>query len=161
MTELGAEAIRLAGGLIVGITIAAVSAYLAAKWSLQRFTSEKRWERKSDTYSAILGALHEMKRYPDRYMDREIKGREISEEEKNELYDGYRKAHAAVSKRADIGTLVISQEAVEALRLLEKELEAAASADSMFEHVDAQLAALNRCLNEVRNAALTDLRIKQ
>lgn len=120
MNELGAEAIRLAGGLIVGITIAAVSAYLAAKWSLKRFTSEKRWERKSDTYAAILGALHKMKRYPDRYMDREIKGREISEDEKNELYDGYRKARAAVSKRADIGTLVVSREAVEALRLLEK-----------------------------------------
>ena len=161
MTQLEIESLRLVGSLIVGVAIATVSAYLAVRWSLKRFATEKLWERKSDAYTSILGTLHEMKRYPDRYMDREIKGREISEDEKNVLWDEYKKAHSAVRKQADIGTLIISQEAVEALSLLEKELEAAASANSIFEHVDTQLYALNKCLNDVRKAALTDLRIKQ
>ena len=45
------------------IIAAVLASYLAAKWSLRKFYSEKSWQRKENAYVEIINALYDLVQY--------------------------------------------------------------------------------------------------
>jgi phosphopentomutase len=79
----------------------------------------------------------------------------VLEELKEKMTEGI----AEIRKRADIGAFDISEEAVNALRTLQKELDEAVTKafGSAREHFNLKLAAVNKCLDSMRSIAKNDL----
>lgn len=150
----------LIGNAFVGLVIAVVSARVTVHFALRRFHSEKWWERKADAYSSIIEALHHIRNYADHHMEFEMRGTEMPEDGKRELSKELRRALAELRKRADVGTFVISKEAVAALRTLGNEMDASMNTTSWLEHLDVQLAAVNKCLEAMRSIATKDLTLQ-
>jgi hypothetical protein len=86
--------------VVLPFIAAALGAWFTAHFSLRRFFREKEWERKTQAYSAIFEALHDMRLWFDEHWDAEVEGHKISEEKKAELGKAYRKAKAALQRRS-------------------------------------------------------------
>ena len=147
----------LAGNIVVGIVVAIVSARITVHYALRRFYSEKWWEKKPEAYGSIVEALHHMKNHADVHMEHDMRGSEPSEETQKELSERFHHAHAEVRKRADIGTFVISDEAVKALHMLEKDLEASDNTQGWYGHLQLEYDAVKKCLVAMREIAKNDL----
>ncbi len=150
--------LELGSQITVGAIIAVIASYITVRLSLRRFYSEKWWEKKAEAYSAILEALHYMKRSFDEDLEADMLKREIPEDRKEQLRQKYREADDELKKRIDIGQFVLSDEAVAELSTFQKEYNKAAGAESWFEYCDASLAATNIALGRMRTIAKTDLK---
>src|SRR5688572_23498362 len=76
-----------------------IGAWLAARFGLRRFYDEKLWERKTEAYTAIFAALHDMRRRFDVHYDAEIEERSLDTQTKNKLWSDYKTAREILSKR--------------------------------------------------------------
>ncbi len=152
---------------IISVVGAVVSARVTLHYALKRFYFEKWWERKAEVYSSIFEALHHLKNYADHELASEKvvepslrpKVEKVLEELKEKMTDGT----AEIRKRADIGAFVISEEAVSALRTLQKELDESAidesgNARDWHEHLGLWLSAVKKCLESMRPIAEKDLK---
>ncbi len=101
----------LSSQITVGAITAVIASYITVRLSLRRFYSEKWWEKKAEAYSAILEALHYMKRSFDEDLEADMLRREIPEDRKEQLRQKYREADDELKKRIDIGQFVLSDEA--------------------------------------------------
>ena len=141
----------------VAILLAVFSAHLTVQFALKRFYTEKKWERKADTYANLLEALHQMKNYSEIHMKHEIRGIEPPEDQQRELAATFQRAHAEVLKRADVGTFAMSEEAVSAIRRLEKDLAESQNMHGWWAHLQLEHDAVEKCLASVQQIAKKDL----
>ena len=146
--------------LVTGLVIARVTAVLTVKLALKRFYSEKWWERKSEAYGAIIEALHHVREYADTNFRFSLLGKELPPEGEKLLIENLKLAMAGLRKHRDIGSFVISGDAVTLLDKLFSELDATTNTTSWHEHLDWKLAALDGCLPEMRRLAREDLSLR-
>ena len=149
--------LQFMANVATSLVAAFASALLAVHYSLKRFYSEKQWERKADAYASLLEALHRMKTYSVFHMKYEMRGSEPPEDQQKELVENFLRAHAEVLKRADIGTFAISDEAVSALRGLERGLAESQNVQGWWAHLQLENDAVDRCLASIREIAKKDL----
>ena len=97
--------------ILPGIIIAIFASYLAAKWSLKKFYSEKWWERKEIAYAEIIDALYDLIQYCEIQKDDYGQGTGYSEERENEFRERYNQAYWKIKKVTDIGAFVVSNKA--------------------------------------------------
>lgn len=142
--------------LASSILVAIITAYVTVRLSLHRFRDERLWERKFTSYEELLGALHDLKRYSEAYVEAEEEGHEFSKVEP-ELAAKRKAARSAVFKSIDTGELVLAPQAVESLSSLAVALDKALRLRSFYEMASAEVEALNRALVEVRAIARDDL----
>lgn len=142
------------------VLIAVISAFVTVKLSLRRFYSEKWWERKAKSYESIMEALHHMKKYCDEQVIAAIEDTKISETREQELEKRRKDAADEVSKAIDIGSFIISDEAVQLLSGLDKELHKAREEETFWEFLDVQSTALGKTLPKLREIARKDLEVK-
>lgn len=148
--------------LIISGVSSAITALLAAivtvRLSLKKFYTEKWWERKADTYSKVIECLHYLKRMPSEKLDEEMLAKKLSDERKQELWEAYKKARDELNKIIDAGSFLMSDKAVAVLEIMQKKIQESDNAQSYFEHLDGEFAALDSCLKEMRQIARTDLK---
>jgi hypothetical protein len=101
-----------------GIISAIVASYLAARWSLRRFYSEKWWERKENAYAEIIDALYDILQYCEIQKEDYGGGTGYSENKIKELAERYSQAFWKIKKATDIGAFVVSLEAENILKEL-------------------------------------------
>jgi hypothetical protein len=143
--------------LLVGVPVALLTSWLTVKFALRRFQSEKWFERRVDAYTKVIEALHFMKHCTERQLRAAERGADIPKEIENELVSSYRKGLADLRKLTDMGALLFSPEAVAVLDTLNAELLAATDEQSWWEHLDAEAAAISKCLVNLRGIAKRDL----
>ena len=143
--------------LLIGSTIALVSAYITVRLALKRFRSEKRWLRKMEAYERIIEALHHLKASAQAEIDVVQKPPNSYPAPGPELTQRWREAYLEIEKAVDVGTLLLSEEAHERLMCYRKEAKQVENPDSSFECADAELAASNRCLPDLIRMAKKDL----
>ncbi len=148
-----AAVIALVGSIITGLITAQVTARLA----LRRFYSEKWWERKAAAYVAVLESLHHILADIDADLEEMIDGRERSAEQRAEDTAKYKAARAEIAKHIDLGELLISEEAVQALRNLNRVLYGSQYDYHEYLSMGADRSAL--CLRQVKRIARADLRL--
>ena len=107
--------LTLIGNLFVGLAIAVVSARVTVGFALKRFYSEKGWERKDKAYTKIIEAVHYIRDHADHNYTFSMLNNDMPEEGEKELEKEMTTAIAELRKQLDIGTFVISDEAVSAL----------------------------------------------
>ena len=106
--------------ILPGIITAIIASYLAAKWSMRKFYSEKWWERKEKAYTEIIDSLYDLLRYCEIQKEDYGQGTGYSEDRMKELGERYSQAYWKIKKATDIGAFVVSPEAERALKELRK-----------------------------------------
>lgn len=146
--------------LVVGVVIAVISARVTVHFALKRFYSEKWWERKVEAYTSIIESLHHIRNHADHNLIFSMANKELPEEAEEELTKKMQNALAELRKRLDIGTFVVSEEAMDVMRSFMNELDASTKTNNWIEHLNFKLAAVGRCLVVMRRIARTDLSLK-
>jgi hypothetical protein len=144
---------------IAGTAIASFIAAFVASWlALRQFRSQRWWEKKVETYTAIFNAMNDLCEEMDQIWDAQVAGRELSDETERSLREAASAAWPEIKRQARLGSFVLSEEAERTLAELLKKLEKSSSADSYFEHIDARCAALDAALKALKAAARADLK---
>jgi len=134
---------------------AVVGGWFSARFALHRFYKERAWERKTQTYTAIFEAIHDMDNWFDTHWNAEIEGREVPEEKRKELTTEYLKALATLRRRLAAETWLIPAECAEPLNVMMKELKK--EHKSWFDDLDAGGAAVSRAAVNLRELVRRDL----
>ena len=143
--------------LLVGLSVALLTSWLTVKFALRRFQSEKWFERRIDAYTKVIEALHFMKQCTERQFRAALHGTDIPKEIEDELEGSYRKGLSELRRLTDMGALLFSPTAVEILDTLNAELLVATEEQTWWEHLDAEGAAISKCLSAIRPIAKRDL----
>jgi hypothetical protein len=151
-------ATQFAISLVASILTALITVWL----SLRRFYAEKWWERKLDAYTAIIEALHRLA-YPFNEFTDDVVGEVggISEERKAEVLKRFAETFADLRRQADVGRLVISDEALHHLDDLVSllgRIDPEEIGDSQ-RRVTLEIRSIYECLNQVQRIAKEDLRL--
>jgi len=144
--------------ILAGIVVAIISALTATHLALKRFRTEKWWERKVDAYSRIIEALHNSKTWTEEHLKAAFEEQEIPEEKKNELTARARAAHDEIRKAINVGGFLLSDEALNRLRLFEKE--SSKRHETWFDYLESDLSVTDACLNDIIEIAKNDLKTK-
>jgi hypothetical protein len=149
--------------LASGLALAVFTSRLTVRLALRRFYSEKWWERKSAAYAAIIESMHHLREHADTNLVFETKDRKLPPEGEERLDRNLRQAMADLRKHRDIGSFVISEEAMSVLSSLFAELEKSAEIGELkgfIEYLDYRVGAVDQALAKMRDVAKRDLSIE-
>lgn len=104
--------------VVPGVITAILGSYLAARWSLKKFYSEKWWERKEHAYAEIINALYDVIQYCEIKKEDYGQGTGYSQEKESEFASNYSAAFWKIKRATDVGAFVISGEAQKVLKEL-------------------------------------------
>ena len=90
-------------------------------------------------------------------MDAEIEGKKVADDKKKYLSDAFEKSKQEIERLTDIGSFLIADDAVTALKEFSKRLDSSRNANSFFEYLDASWGLTNKCLDTIRVIAKNDL----
>lgn len=144
--------------VIAGILIAAGSAWITVKLSLSQFRSQKLWEKKVEAYERVIEALHHSKKFSNEYLKAEHKNTELPPEQDEALRSQSKAAHDEISKAADVGALIFSDEAVAILSRFEVETDSSPRFDSWYEYLNHDWLLINRYMSEFIDEAKRDIK---
>ena len=102
--------------LLPGLLLSVFTAIITVRLSLKRFYSERLWERKMDSYTAIFEALHRLKHYYQMKRDIDLGERSLQKDRSALLEQQWAESDTEVNKAIDIGSFVICQDAIDCLR---------------------------------------------
>ena len=146
--------------IISGLVISVITALVSVDLSFKRFRKERSWERKADSYASIIEALHHMKDYCMKELESLESVTELSEDSKKELWAKSKKGIDNLSMAADVGTFIISNEAVACLKDFQKKYQGTEFGNDVYGYFDSQAAIIEECLNSLREMAKRDLGLK-
>ncbi|MBY6209376.1 MULTISPECIES: hypothetical protein [Halomonas] len=104
--------------VLPGMVAAVLGSFLAAKWSMKKFYSEKWWDRKEHAYVEIVDALYDVLRYCEIKKEDYGQGTGYSSDTESELSSRHAAAYWKIKRATDVGAFVISEEAQNVLREL-------------------------------------------
>lgn len=146
--------------LASGIIGAVLSAWLTARLALRRFYSEKKWEQKYAAYKDIIEAIHHIREHADTHLAFEGKELKIPEDGEARLDANLTGAMGDLRRHRDVGSFIISANAVAVINWLFAELDrsvAIGKERTFFEYCDYRVGAVDTALQRIREAAQRDL----
>ena len=144
--------------VLSGIAIAAASSWITVQLSKNKFRSERWWEEKVEAYERVIEAFHNSKKFESEHMTAEERGSEIDEARDAELRRLAKEARDEILKASDIGSFVLSKEALKILAKYEAESENIPRQNSWYEHLDLSWSITNRYMKEFIEEAHRDLK---
>ena len=157
-TEMDIEILK---PVLIGILIAAASAWITVQLSMRRFRAEWLWKMKADAYSAVIEALHNSKAFYVAHMSSYEQNRELSKERDHKLGLRAIQGKGAIKKSIDMGSFLLSQKALDRLAQYMKESDDVSHEQSFYSYLDENLAATISCLKDIIPIAKEDLRMKR
>ncbi|WP_010322834.1 hypothetical protein [Marinobacterium stanieri] len=146
--------------ILIQILLSVGAAFLGAWLASRRFRNERWWEKKSEAYSELVEALHNMRWPSSEHFDAGLEHRELSDKYSKELWEDFRRARKNVWKITDSSSFLISSEVLKAVQEMEQGLSNSRNADTWFEHLDEQSTAIDICIEKVKNIGVKELGIK-
>lgn len=143
---------------ISAVFIAGISSWITVQLSKNKFRTERWWEKKVQAYERIIEAFNNSKRFDAELMRAEELHREISEERSDELRNAARNARDEILKASDIGSFLLSENALKILAKYEAESENIPRQDTWYEHLDLSWSIDNRYMKEFIEEAKRDLK---
>lgn len=137
-----------------------VGAWMAAHLALRRFYQERVWERKTVAYTAIFGALHDMRLWFDEHMRAHERGHELPGAEKNRLSAEYQKAKANLRRRLDTEGWLLPLEYRDRLDKLTYDLEME-HVHNWFELLDNGQFLISTAIDQFRSDVRQDLQLER
>jgi len=145
--------------LASSILVAVISAHLAVKLALKRFYSEKWWERRAQAYALIIESIHHIREHASTNLVFSQHGKELPPDGDKDLTTKLQQAIAELRKQRDIGSFVISEEAVSLLNDLFTALDASTQTTIWHEHLEMKISAIDDLLPLFRQAAASHLKV--
>ncbi len=139
----------------LGIATAILAAYLSARWAAERFIKERWWQRKETAYLEIIESLSDLISYASYCSDLYL--RSTTGSPPKELSERRREAHWKIEKAADVGALVISEKAAQALKELQTRPQLDPDKNPLFELFDDDWKHYKKALEIVRECAREEL----
>lgn len=146
--------------IIQPIFISILVAVITVKLSLKKFRSEKWWEKKTEAYSKIVDALHQLKNYCEQKLPAEYGEPSLSSEKEKELGQQYQTAYRELVKALDVGSFIITDEAVKILETYQNRPELNYYENPLCDIIECDLKYIKECLRDFKLAAKKDLGIK-
>ncbi|MBL6934334.1 MAG: hypothetical protein ISR48_02885 [Alphaproteobacteria bacterium] len=147
--------------IIVGVITAGAASWITLHFALKRFVSEKLWEKRAEAYGAILEALHDMKRYPDKLLDTYgTISPEISKDQREKLLMKYEEGKHELNRRVEIEQFFLSDDLLTEMDTLNKKLAEAKAADDGYSIVEDSWDAINIAQRNVREVAKAHLAVR-
>ena len=147
--------------LISGIVISVVTSIFTVRLSIRRFHEEKWWEHKTNMYSKLFETLHNIMSCLDKLYEDELNTKRLSEIKRNECCVELSSFLHEYEKLHSLASFQLSRESVAIIDDYEKnKIAYAREANSTFEHIDGDLAAVKECLEKLKKAAKRDLKVK-
>ena len=139
----------------IGVSLASsvVAAYLAVRWSLRRFRSERWWELQSQTYCRLLENLAILKHCFERCVEN-LRHPDYADGPNTRLTERVPSARAEIEKIAAMGALYISKEASDEL---DRCLGIVNIRFGTGSDEETYLEAVSKCVERVRKEALMAL----
>jgi hypothetical protein len=94
-------------------------AWLAVRWALSRYKSEKTWERRLAAYADVVSALSEMRLVVGRWIDELESGDHVSGKSKAELQERYQGGRRRFDDALAVARLLLPKETSSALSELD------------------------------------------
>lgn len=146
--------------VLSNFVISVITAWVTVWLSLGRFRTEKWWTKKAESYSAIIEALHHMKEYCLAELKSIERSQELSSQSRDELFSKFNKGIQEVDLAADVGSFIISIEAVNLLKDFQKNHEQIVFGNDVYKYFDEQASIIDNCLDSLRKIARKDLKVK-
>ena len=143
-----------------GLVVAVVSAVVTVRLSLRRFHSEKWWERKAAAYNTLVEALFHLQLYLQESFDEHVDQRTIGPEREKALAERAAQGRDELYRAAAVGTFMFSAAATASITRCLSQLAKARDTDDYFDYLDTELAAVSKCLDEIRLLAKQDLGVE-
>lgn len=142
---------------ISAIIIASASSWITVHLSRNKFRSERWWERKVLAYERVIDAFHSSKKFYSEHIRAEELQLEMDDERRAELKDMARKARDDILRASDIGSFILSENALSILAKYEAESENMPRKDSWYEYLDCSWGITNGHMKKFIAAANADL----
>lgn len=109
--------------LIPALVVSVVSAAVTVRLSIRQFYSQRWWERRAETYTAIVESLSRMADCLRGFIDYEISGPYSREKDLSGLWSEFREARRAIQRFAWQGSFIVSKSVAADLQKVTTELE--------------------------------------
>ena len=149
----GPAIIDLVLKIVSAVMIAGLSSFITVYLARNKFRSERWWEKKVQAYERVIEAFHNSKKFASEHMRAEYRGHELEASRDTELRKLSREAQDEISKASDIGSFVLSEEALKVLARYEAEWEAIPRQETWFEHLDADWGSITFCVESLQFTA--------
>jgi len=143
--------------VIVNAVSIFLASWLTVRLALQRFYTQKWWERKAQAYSEIIGSLAKMRICFDKWFDEDIELRKMSPEAGKRVNEEYASARRVIENAEAVGSFIISEEAAKVLRSFLKELQKEDIQGNCLKDRDRHYDELIKCIAELRKIANREL----
>jgi hypothetical protein len=144
--------------IVVGIIIAAMSSFITVRLSKHQFRSERWWERKVAAYERVIEAFHDFKRFSSEHLEAAQNDNEVPKDRETELRQRASRATDEIKRASDIGSFLLSKEALAILEKYHKTSETLAECDSWWEYLDKEWSIANEHMKEFIAEAHRDLK---
>jgi len=141
--------------IILPLASAVIGGWLTALFALGRFQKGKLWERKTEAYTAIFAALHDMGRWFDDHFDATERGTEIPMDRQTEMSRDYRRARDALYKRIAGESWVLPSDCIDRIGQLRKQLDV--EDHDWIKILDAHSFAISTAMDDLRRLVRRDL----
>jgi hypothetical protein len=133
------------------------AAGLTAWFSLLRFRKERWWEKKFQSYVAIMEALHNIGAGFDEDLEAAGTGQKISDERRLELTQQYRAGKKEIYKQIDVGRFLLADDTVSSLQKFLRDLDDAGAENDFDSYNGRSSIAVQSCIERTRSIARKDL----
>lgn len=144
MTSIQFEFLKL----LIQLTGALTIAWLAVRWALSRYKSEKKWERQLAAYADAVASISQMKRLVGQWHDEAISDFLWSDETKEERKRLYRDSRRRLEEALASALLLLPRETTELLERLMLDIDTD-TAQSMAEQLDNEWGFLDEALKKL------------
>jgi hypothetical protein len=137
-----------------------IGAWLAARFALSRFYSEKVWERKTAAYTAIFDALHDMNRWYEEHILEFTHDTTVTPERAEQLGKESRAAEAALRHRLLSETWLIPDNIAGRIDLAFAELEVAKRNTGWHDYLYGRGRTMSTLIADLQRMTRQDLRLQ-
>lgn len=147
--------IQLGVQIVVSVLGASLAAFLAARFTMDRFYREKTWERKAEAYTLIFESLDDMREWYSVHYDAVLLANTVSEKKNSELEASYKAATTVLRKRVAGETWLLEPHVEAIIQKCQKDL--GWDAPSWQEHLDHGLFTVENAIKELKPVARAEL----
>ena len=152
--------------VLAGILIAWLSSWITVRASLEKFRTERWWEKQADAYSHLLGVLHDAKEYSSKNLDAEWYDRALSKVDNQELLDRSNAVESEIERIMDVDSFYLSRSTIQRLKKYKASLRKAGTDNSGENNswevfLQDTYTATNSCLNDVMDIAKLELNVPE
>jgi len=149
---------QIATNILIAIVVAFLSSWITVQLSLSRFRTERWWEKKADTYTKIIEALHNSKALLEAELGSLEDGADMADDRHKELKKRAHVAYDEIIKARDVGEFLLSRKALNCLKQYKDDSMTDPNA-TWDEYLNQEFSATKKCIDALIIIAKEDLKI--